>query len=396
LALVSYILGRCPGCGRESFGNVDVYGSYVSRGCGSCKYNERVPLPRVKKKIIYLDQFFLSHAFRQSDARFVEAAERIKKLAALQLVVAPYSTVHEDETHQWEQHAALFSFIKATSRGHVFLPAYDVARLQLEKAFDAWLAGQSAEYMRDSGDVFRDDLHVWEGYYRVDVGRYIRDIELIRSSKRQSVQALVGLFDGWRQSSSTFEQNTLAEHADAARNYMNSYLEAAQRIQRGDFNAYINAPIASMVVHALLGHIPETMPIDRRLRMVMDFLFSEHFRQTPVHDLSARIYATLTAMVKDGAYTNAERAVERLSGFFYDVEHVATYAPYCDAFVADQLMAELLAKPTVAISERYGVKIFNLNNWNEMLYWLDQLEHGMSDEHKQALVEAYPSLMARP
>jgi hypothetical protein len=128
----------------------------------------------------------------------------------------------------------------------------------------------------------------------------------------------------------------------------------------------------------------------------MDFLFSEHFRQTPFHDLSARIYATLKAMVQDGAYTNAQRAVERLSGFFYDVEHVATYGPYCDAFVADQPMAELLAKPTVAISQRYGVKIFSLNNWNEMLNWLDQLEQEMSDEHKQALLEAYPSLMARP
>jgi hypothetical protein len=202
----------------------------------------------------------------------------------------------------------------------------------------------------------------------------------------------VELFDGWRQSSKSFEQDTLAEHADAARDYMDSYLEDVERIQRGDFNAYMNAPITSMVVRALLAHISETMPIDRCLKMVMDFLVSEHFWQTPFHDLSARIYATVKAMVKDGAYTNAQDAVKRLSGFFYDVEHVATYGPYCDAFVADQSMAALLAKPTIAISQRYGVKIFSLNNWNEMLTWLDRLEHGMSDEHNQALVQAYPSL----
>jgi len=46
-------------------------------------------------------------------------------------------------------------------------------------------------------------------------------------------------------------------------------------------------------------------------------------------------------MVKEGAYTNAERAVKRLSGFYYDVKHIAIYAPYCDAFVVDQPMAEL-------------------------------------------------------
>lgn len=151
-----------------------------------------------------------------------------------------------------------------------------------------------------------------------------------------------------------------------------------------------------MVVHALLNHVPETIPFERHMKIVADFLLSEHFRQTPYHDLSARIYATLKAMVKEGAYKNMETAVNRLSGFFYDVKHVATYGPYCDAFVVDRAMAELLAKPTVAISERYGPSIFSLNNWNEMLTWLDRLEQGMSDEHKRAVVQAYPSLTIRP
>jgi len=58
-------------------------------------------------------------------------------------------------------------------------------------------------------------------------------------------------------------------------------------------------------------------------------------------------------------------------------------------------MAELVTRPTVAIKERYGVKIFSLNNWDEMMTWLDRLEQGMSEEHKQALVQAYPWLMAQ-
>jgi hypothetical protein len=394
MALVTYILGICPGCGKKSFGNVDVYSTYVLRGCGACKYKESVRLPRARKKIMYLDQFFLSHVFRGSEARFVEAAERIKNLAALQLLVVPYSTVHEDETHQWEQHAELFSFIKATSRGHDFLPAYEVERIQLEKAFDAWLAGRPAEYVRDGRDVFRDDVHVWEGYYRIDVGRYTGDPDLIRSLKAQSIQALVASFDGWRQSKKTFEQDLRAEHVAAADRYMQSFRELLQRLAQGDFNAYLDAPVISMVVQTLLHHIPETTPMDRHLQIVSDFLLSEHFRQTPCQDLSARIYASLKAMVKEGAYTNAERAVKRLSGFYYDVRHVATYAPYCDAFVVDQSMAELVARPTVAITERYGVNIFSLNNWDEMLIWFDQLEQGMSDEHKRALADAYPSLGA--
>jgi hypothetical protein len=393
LAIVSYLLGCCPGCGKKSFGNVDVYSTHVLRGCGACKYKESVRLPPIRKKILYLDQFFLSHVFRGSDARFVEAASRIEKLAALQLLLVPYSSVHEDETHQWERHAELFKFIKATSRGHEFLPAYDVERIQLEKAFDAWLARSPAEFVSDDWDVFRDNVHVWEGYYRIDVGRYTGNRDLIRSLKEQSIQALVATFDGWRQSKRTFEQDLLEEHAAAASNYVRSFGELL--LGEGDFSAFLNAPIISMMVLHLLHHIPETTPRDRGLQIVAEFLSSNHFRKTPYHDLSARIYASLKAVVKEGAYTNAQKAVQRLSGFYYDVKHIATYAPYCDALVVDQLMAQLITRPTVAIKERYGVNIFSLNNWDDMMTWLDRVEQAMSEEHKQALVQAYPKLMAR-
>ena len=176
---------------------------------------------------------------------------------------------------------------------------------------------------------------------------------------------------------------------------MQSFAELARRLGQGDWDALLQAPIMSMMVRYLLNHIPETTPKDRHLGMVAEFLSSDHFREIPYHDLSARIYASLKAMVKEGAYTNVKKAVQRLSGFYYDVKHIATYAPYCDAFVVDQPMAELVTRKTIAINERYGVNIFGLNNWDDMMTWLDRLEQGMSEEHKQALVQAYPRLMAR-
>ncbi|MER9849608.1 hypothetical protein NKJ55_20150 [Mesorhizobium sp. M0106] len=130
MALVSYVLGDCPGCGAENkFGNVDVYGDYVYLGCGRCRYNERHPLPPVKKKVLYLDQFFFSHAVRGKEARFVEATKRIVELAALQLLVVPYSSVHEEETHQWSRHQELLEFIKKTSRAMSSLPPMRWSRL---------------------------------------------------------------------------------------------------------------------------------------------------------------------------------------------------------------------------------------------------------------------------
>jgi hypothetical protein len=95
-------------------------------------------------------------------------------------------------------------------------------------------------------------------------------------------------------------------------------------------------------------------------------------------------------MVKRGAYADREKALKRLSGFFQDVMHVSTYAPYCNAFIMDQAMASLFADPRISLETRYGVKVFSLNNWSDFLAWLDELENGMTQEHCAGLAEAYP------
>jgi len=143
--LVTRVIGACPACNKpEAFGNVMVVRDHVLRGCTYCQCSQRIPLPDVSKKIIYLDQFFFSAAFRERDQRFIEAANLIKKTTADQLLLAPYSSIHEDETHQWrgfngQTKEDLMEFIKATSRGHDFEPAYRVEHDQVLDAFQ-WRA----------------------------------------------------------------------------------------------------------------------------------------------------------------------------------------------------------------------------------------------------------------
>jgi hypothetical protein len=107
--LVTHVLGDCPGCGaKDSFGNVSVHDTLL-RGCVHCKYESMVWLPEIKKRVIYLDQFFFSGALRGNDPRFQVAAERVRRMCRLQLLVAPYSSVHEDEALQWRGHLGMTS-----------------------------------------------------------------------------------------------------------------------------------------------------------------------------------------------------------------------------------------------------------------------------------------------
>jgi len=394
--LVTRVLGDCPGCGgKERFGNVSVRGNYVLRGCMSCKYSTTVWLPELRKKILYLDQFFFSSAFREHDPRFVKAAQRIRHISALQLSVAPFSSIHEDETHQWRGYGGknkedLMEFIKSTSGGHEFKPAYNVERTQIVRAFQSFLADKPAAFHLDPSDVVEGDIHEWDDYFRIDVGRYIGDIELIRDLKRQSVEDLVDLFPRWRQSTNTFDVDVALEMQDGAKGYSESYFKYATRVAGGDYDALFDSPIMSMVVESLMDCLPDEMTPEEQLKRIGMFFNSTHFMEIPYQWLSARIYATLKDMVKRGAYVDRDSAIQRLSGFFQDVQHVSTYAPYCDVFVMDQAMASLVADPHVGIENRYGVKVFSLNNWDQFLAWLDALEAEMTQEHRTGLAAAYP------
>ncbi|MEQ1598455.1 MAG: hypothetical protein ABL880_03720 [Methylotenera sp.] len=394
--LVSRIIGNCPGCGgKDTYGNVSVRGDHILRGCLRCRYHNSVPLPTTKKKILYLDQFFFSGAFRGKDMRFTTAAQKIMSLCAKQLLVVPYSSVHEDETYQWtgndgQSKDELMEFIKATSRGHEFEPAYDVERTQIINAFQHHLNGEEPEYLLNECEVVESAIHDWDDYIRIDVGRYMGDIELIRSLKTQSISSLVAIFDSWVSSQNNFEQDVTLEHQAAFKGYLDSYIEFVARIGGGDYSAMFNSPIVSMIVQAMLQCIPEDVPVEKRLKVVGEFFISQHFSQIPLQWLKARMFAVLKDMVKRGAFANREEALSIHSGFFYDVDHIATYAPYCDAFIMDKRMAEIVRDPRIALEEKFSVKIFSLNNWDELLAWLDSEEANITAEHWSGLSEAYP------
>lgn len=367
-----------------------VIDTHLLQGCGKCSQSFKTELPAIKKKIIYLDQFFYSEAFKGQSAPFIKAAEEIQRLSNQQLIIAPFSSIHEHETHQWEHRVELYDFIKHTSRGHKFKAAYDVQQKQILKGFKGWLSGLSSDYTIEESDAFDNDIHKWEDYFWIDVGKYLGDIELIKDLKAESIDGLLNCFDDWRESSYSFEEDVKFELNAAAKGYMDSYLEYVARIGAGDYDALLDSPITSTLVERLIHILPKTTPPPQALRLCMTYMHSETFAKLPYLSIEATTFATLKAMVKEGAYANREKAKRKLRGFFNDVGHIATYAPYCDAFVMDKAMAELMKKPQIALEDKYNVKVFSLNNWDKLFEWLADVQSSITQEHQNALALAYP------
>lgn len=394
--LVTRILGDCPACrGENTFGNVSVQRDHVLRGCNACNYESAAWLPKIRKKVLYLDQFFFSHAFRGGDQRFVTAIERVKHVCQLQLLVAPYSSVHEDETYQWrghrnKTHTQLMDFIKLSARGMEFERSYNIESIQILKAFNAYLEGNPAQQEVESADAVRGELDAWDDYFFIDVGGYWHDVETKRRLKTEAVDQLVATLDAWQQSTRTFDEDVALEYHDSGRFYLQYYLNKVNRIRQGDVGAVLDSPIMANMVGYMRDHLPRDMPELEQLQRCADFFRSEHFTEVPHEWLSARLFATLKSMVKRGAYANRLEARKRLSGVLEDIKHISLYAPYCDAFVMDTPMAELVRQPSVGLEARFGVLVFSLNNWDELLVWLDALDANMSAEHLSGVEAAYP------
>lgn len=406
MPLVTRIIGDCPECGaKNAFGNVSVGADVVVRGCLFCKYGYHWPLPPVRKKVLYPDQFCFSRAFRRKDPaqdqKYVAAFARLEELALRQVLVVPYSSVHEDETYQWkgddaQTHKELMDFIKRSSGGHEVERASSVQREQLSSAFVRYLKGGSAEPEIDPSDAVPSDLHSWTDYYWIDVPGYWNDTTRIRQAKEGAIADLVRVLPQWRDSQNDFAADLAVEYRGAASAYLNGFRDYVMKMAPGDVMAHLNAPVSSLIVESLMQCFDRDVPGQDRMRSVIAFFASEHFKNVPYQWLSTRIIAVLKHRIRRDPPVNLRKAAERISNTFDDMEHVATYAPYCDAVFVDGGMAEILRDPRVGLTQKFGTKVFSEGNWGEFKVWMDSLDANLSAEHLEGLSFAYPDSIANP
>jgi hypothetical protein len=406
LTLVTRIIGPCPRCLAErAFGNVSVGPESVSRGCIACDFREYLPLPAVKKKVLYLDQFFFSRAFRAKpsghDEKYQRAIARICDLAHKQLLVAPYSTIHEDEAHQWagkedKTSAELMRFIKDSSGGHEFAASWKVQREQILAAFTDYIDDKPSKNIINPDDALPRNVHGWTDYFWIEVGGYNGDAIAVAKAKKQSVDELVDAFPRWRASKSGFEEHLALEYRHGGQAYLKSYFDYVMQVGSGDISAIFSAPLSSAIVEQMLCCFDRKTPDEERILRVVSFFASEHFEAIPYEWLSARIFTVLRDQVRRGASSNSIKAKRRLSGIFQDIDHIATFAPYCDAVFIDRQMESLVRDGRIALSKRFGTLVFCEANWKDFELWLDKIENSLSQTQADALKIAYPNSIANP
>jgi hypothetical protein len=345
---------------------------------------------QTRKRLLYLDQNVLSAAAKTKRHPWVdEAVERITELLDLQLLAVPYSSTHIAEADLFKERDALVRFIQKFSRGHQFEPYYKVEKTQIAKAFQAFLANRDAAYVREEQDIVASSVHDWDGQYSVSVFTPEEGYQRKLSFKQRSVKTLLTTLDGWQSSSKTFEEDMELEFTEGARIWIEEFAKKTARLYAGDFSALVNAPVSAGIVETLL-YIATELKVDAKA--ISGFFASPHYRQMPSQQLSARLYAAFNQRLRRNAdklpASEGERET-KYSGLMFDVEHSATYAPYCDAYFTDRAMANLMEDKRVAVEATYGCKVFSSAKMQQFKEWCDALKASMTPQHADDLTWAY-------
>lgn len=381
----------CPKCGvKGAFGALFIKGDAVIRGCSVCKSTEALPLPPLRKQILYLDQCFLSAAFRERVPQYVNAIRRIQKLASRQLLVCPFSDIHETETHQWanDQQQQLWQFIKQTALGIRFAHKVAIRHSQIFAAFNAWLEGQPFPTV-SLMQAFHENPSRWDDMVWIDVRRPVMDAEEVRTSKRNAALAMVKQFTVWRDTSRTFEQDYQEEAHGYASIFLPAYFEWARSLSQpaisiGDI---LGSPEAQTVSHLLLN-FKAASRVDA-LIAVDSFLKSNHFRRVPYVDASCRLMSALRRALREGELQAPDRAYDAMLGFGFDMDVVSVFAPYVDAVIIDKQMHRWISSRECELPQIYKFKVFSAADWSGFFSFLDEVEAAEPADHEQWLKVAY-------
>ena len=393
--LITHLLDDpCPKCGEKGrYGNVNVTNNILKRGCNNCNSWISFPLPGLQKKIIYLDQFFFSHAFRAHEKPFVDAANRIKDMAARQLLVCPFSSIHTDETHLWrhKQRDNLYQFIKQTARGQKYNLAFQIKKTQIRKAFSAFVAQAEISNYVEESDAFLKDIHRWDDYIYIDIGPILGDLEVKRVGKTQSIAGLVNLFPKWAELTTSFDTDVQIETICYARSLIDQYFQMVEDVGSGNWKGYLERKEGAAYIESLLRRDDMTMGIDQRLNRIADFLSSIYFSTIPHIRISCELMAVLRKLVKNGAYRSPSKAQRLLAGLFYDMECISVFGPYSHAVFVDRSMMNWFEDTEAKLLGTYGTRVFSVANWDSFNRYLDQIEENYTDEIREAINWVYPS-----
>jgi hypothetical protein len=400
--LISPPFTTCPSCGAQEFGILTVQEASFVRRCRACSQNETYPLPPVRKRIVYLDQFVVSSFMRvrqntakPDDGFYITLYEKLARLLRLQAIVCPFSEAHLLESDVHSDPRAMRSSYRTFAAGVSFEGFDDIRYVQVMARLERWLMRDTTRILINRADVLRGQpVDIWTEPFDIDVE--LPPIpgmtDKIRAWRAQSHQDLVKVFTNtWKvEPHQTWEYWRDREAASWGRLIFPIYKREVLRwsnILEGKVQPlpHEDEPHHFVtLIHDIADRIEEAgCPPAQKLETALRFL-KEATGDTPFRQIAGSIYACI-------AKKAAAQKKPPTQGFHNDVDVMSCILPYCDAMFMDREMAAYWREIQGTPSRRlpFETKLFSLFTKAEFLAYLDQLEQSVPERQSRLAREIY-------
>lgn len=417
---------ECPICKKQTYGILHVgVGAYL-RACATCYIKDgkliRKPeifgLPKLDKKVIYLDQNIISNiakAFNPELRRVtMDAATeemwkklffKLDRLRKLRLILCPFSELHRRESFVAEDHLrlSLKALYKRLSNFVEFGESMDITAAQAYQFARHHLDQSEPSFIADPELVTIGTINSWE---RASLTSVMTDYDwkpeyrgMLIAQNEQSQNKFQEIFDQWIADKMPLDDRHVKEStgfgSEIRRLYAlylvkQSQLPIPPEMEKQVAELWDQHPYIELIdsVYDLFSsgsHV--TNPLI--LRQTIDFLAGEETQQNvPALHIEPLLWATVSkyAIAEKGARTTFK------PGDSNDIAAIGMVLPYCDAIVIDNAWkAELSMEPAKSEFAKYGTVLFSAkqNQIPNLMEYLEKIESNAPPEIIKAVTEVY-------
>jgi hypothetical protein len=374
----------------------------------------RLPLPKLNKKVIYLDQYVVSNlmkldnpvyqrdGFTKEKTFYQELRDLLMELRRMQLIVCPDSASHVSESRISPFNAELKKTYENLSSGITFQSFESISSLQIGELARAWSDGREPVFRFNARDVLHKDPNEWsERYYITFQDNPFIVPNEIKAARAYMHTHIARLFrDVWSKEARTFqywndlERKGYQGHLGAAvvksrRERMESMLAYQPGVEPSLEELGKVLPSAAEALLAGLEHIMR-FPRDGSMRtpdetakLERSFGEANRIAEAPFVKLQSLMYAAIAMRAAAGQKEPPNE------GMTTDIETIAYLLPYCDAMLMDNDCRALLRNIPTALRPAEVERVYSLNSRTEFLDYLRSIRASITPEHLDALREVY-------
>jgi hypothetical protein len=384
------------------------------RRCRDCWHKQFYPLPELRKRIIYLDQFVVSNLMKLNDPGvkgheqvvaepfWRELRDLLFQLRQLQMICCPDSGSHEEESRISQYNAELKKTYEALSGGIKFIAFESIKSQQIGELARAWSESREAEYYFDPRQVLSSSPNEWNERFYITFGDnpFIvpAQLKIYRAELHAHIARL--FLDVWAKERRNFrywfDQERFGYQGYIASEIARNRKERLQAMLTYRLGERISLeelgktlPSFAETLFASLQHIMR-FPTDGRERsreeinrLEAEFGKANKIAEAPLVRLQALMFAAMAMRAAQGQKEPPDE------GTTTDVETVAHLLPYCDAMFMDNRCRSLLLDVPKDLRPPETARVFSLKTKAQFLDYLRTLRDGITPEHVAAIRQVY-------